>query len=212
MIIGSGLVASGLDDLSGVIQYAAGVSNSLCEDTDEFTRDWDRLNAHISRPGLFVYFSTCSDAKTHYVNHKRACEKLVMNRGDYLICRMPIVAGKTSNPHTLLNFLYSRIARSEKFDLIPEARRNIIDMIDVSTVVRWLVKNGARDEIVNVAAPMDYSMREIVGHFETLLDKPAVFRERPGGNEPPIDVSRIADAPVSWTGDYLGGILWKRYG
>jgi nucleoside-diphosphate-sugar epimerase len=122
------------------------------------------------------------------------------------------VAGKTPNPHTLLNFLYSRVARSEKFDLIPEARRNIIDMIDVSTIVRWLVKNGAKDETVNVAAPVDYSMRQIVGHFETLLNKPAYYREQPGGHEPPIDVSRIEDAPICWDGDYLGSILWKRYG
>ncbi|MBK8106008.1 MAG: NAD-dependent dehydratase [Betaproteobacteria bacterium] len=212
MIIGSGLVASGLHDISGVIQYAAGVSNSRCEDAEEFERDKARLAANLSRPGLFVYFSTCTPAESAYVDHKRACEQLVQDRGDYLICRLPIVAGKTSNPHTLLNFLYSRIARSEKFDLIPEARRNIIDMIDVSTIVRWLIKNGAKDETVNVAAPMDYSMREIVGRFEALLNKPAIVKERSGGHEPRIDVARIADAPVCWDGEYLGDILWKRYG
>lgn len=212
MIIGSGLVASGLHDISGVIQYAAGVSNSRCEDAEEFERDKARLAANLSRPGLFVYFSTCTPAESAYVDHKRACEQLVQDRGDYLICRLPIVAGKTSNPHTLLNFLYSRIARSEKFDLIPEARRNIIDMIDVSAIVRWLIKNGAHDETVNVAAPMDYSMREIVGRFEALLNKPAIVKEHAGGREPRIDVARIADAPVCWDGEYLGDILWKRYG
>jgi nucleoside-diphosphate-sugar epimerase len=212
MIIGSGLVASGLHDMPGTVQYAAGVSNSRCEDADEFLRDKHRLAAHLSAPGLFVYFSTCSPMESAYVDHKRVCEQMVKDRGDYLICRLPIVAGKTPNPHTLLNFLYSRIARSEKFDLIPEARRNIIDMIDVSTIVRWLVKSGAKDETVNVAAPVDYSMRQIVGHFETLLNKPAFYREQPGGNEAPIDVSRIEDAPISWDGDYLGSILWKRYG
>jgi len=212
MIIGSGLVASGLHDMPGTVLYAAGVSNSKCEDADEFLRDKHRLASHLAHPGLFVYFSTCSPAESPYVEHKRACEQWVKDRGNYLICRLPIVAGKTPNPHTLLNFLYSRVARSEKFDLIPEARRNIIDMIDVSTIVRWLVKNGAKDETVNVAAPVDYSMRQIVGHFETLLNKPAYYREQPGGHEPPIDVSRIEDAPICWDGDYLGSILWKRYG
>ena len=212
MIIGSGLVASGLHDMPGIIQYAAGVSNSKCEDEEEFARDKLRLASHLSAPGRFVYFSTCTPAESAYVTHKRACEQMVVDRGDYLICRLPTVAGKTSNPHTLLNFLYSRIARSEKFDLIPEARRNIIDMIDVSTIVRWLIKSGAKDETVNVAAPMDYSMREIVARFESLLNKPAIVKEREGGNEPRIDVSRIADAPVCWDGEYLGSILWKRYG
>jgi nucleoside-diphosphate-sugar epimerase len=212
MIIGSGLVASGLHDMPGAVLYAAGVSNSKCEDDDEFIRDKYRLASHLSAPGLFVYFSTCSETESPYVEHKRACEQMVKDRGEYLICRLPIVAGKTSNPHTLLNFLYSRIVRSEKFDLIPEARRNIIDMIDVSTLVRWLIKNGAKDETVNVAAPMDYSMREIVANFSSLLRKPAVYREQPGGHEAPVDTSRIADAPICWDGDYLGSILWKRYG
>ena len=212
MIIGSGLVASGLHDMPGVIQYAAGVSNSKCEDEEEFARDKLRLASHMSAHGLFVYFSTCTPTESAYVDHKRACEQMVIGRGNYLICRLPIVAGKTSNPHTLLNFLYSRIARSEKFELITEARRNVIDMIDVSTIVRWLIKSGAKDETVNVAAPMDYSMREIVGRFESLLNKPAIVKEREGGHEPKIDVSRISDAPVCWDGEYLGSILWKRYG
>ncbi|MDQ5906904.1 MAG: hypothetical protein QG592_330 [Pseudomonadota bacterium] len=212
MIVGSGLIAKALRDKQGVIQYAAGVSNSRCEDADEFDRDKQRLSEHLKLDGLFVYFSTCSEADTQYVKHKRECERMVEDRGNYLICRLPIVAGKTTNPHTLLNFLHSRISRSERFDLLPDARRNIIDTVDISTIVRWLLKEGAQDETVNIAAPMDYSMRQIVTAFEHLLDKPAMVREYPGGSEPPINVERIADAPVSWDGDYLGAILWKRYG
>lgn len=212
MIIGSGLIAKALQDKRGVIQYAAGVSNSRCEDADEFLRDKKRLADSLELGGLFVYFSTCSEAESQYVAHKRDCEALVKARGDYLICRLPIVAGKTTNPHTLLNFLHSRISRSERFDLLPEVRRNIIDTVDISTIVRWLLKESAQDETVNIAAPMDYSMRQIVTAFEHLLDKPAVVREYPGGSEQPINVERIADAPVSWDGDYLGEILWKRYG
>jgi len=146
-----------------------------------------------------------------YVEHKRQCEEMVRERGQYLICRLPIVAGVTTNPHTLLNFLHSRIARSEKFDLLPHARRNVIDVVEMGTIVNWLIKDGACDETVNVAAPMDYSMREIVSAFESLLQKPALVREHPGGEEPKIDVTRIADAPVAWGDDYLGAILWKRY-
>lgn len=212
MIIGSGMVASGLHDIVGAVQYAAGVSNSLCTDDEEFARDKDRLASHLTNPGRFVYFSTCSQAESAYVKHKRDCERMVMERGDYMICRLPIVAGKTTNPHTLLNFLYSRIVRSEKFDLIPQARRNIIDMVDVSSIVRWLIKDGAKDETVNIAAPVDYSMLEIVAQFESLFGKRAIFKKLPGGNEAPIDVTRISDAPVSWDGDYLGSILWRRYG
>jgi nucleoside-diphosphate-sugar epimerase len=211
MIVGSGVIAQCLDDRSDCVLYAAGVSNSKCEDADEFTRDRERLLSHLHRPGLLVYFSTCSDSDSDYVRHKRKLEQLVRDRGTYLICRLPIVAGKTTNPHTLLNYLHARIARSERFDLVPAARRNLIDTTDISTIVRWLLKQGAKNETVNVAAPMDYSMREIVKAFEDLLDKPAFVREHPGGGEPPIDVSRIVDAPINWDGAYLQNVLWHRY-
>lgn len=211
MIIGSGVIASCLDDRAGVIQYAAGVSNSRCEDADEFKRDRDRLKSHLDRHGLLVYFSTCAEGDTDYIVHKRELEAMVRDRGNYLICRLPIVAGRTSNPHTLLNYLHSRIARSERFDLMPDARRNVVDVVDLSTVVRWLLKEGAHNETVNVAAPHDYSMREIVAGFEQLVGKRAYVREHPGGEAPPIDVSRIAEAPVFWGGDYLGGILRRYY-
>ena len=98
MIIGSGLVASGLHDMPGVVQYAAGVSNSRCEDYEEFERDKARLAANLSRPGLFVYFSTCTPAESAYVDHKRACEQMVADRGDYLICRLPSWPGRRGTP------------------------------------------------------------------------------------------------------------------
>ena len=211
MIVGSGVIAQCLDDRSDCIQYAAGVSNSRCTDAEEFARDKARLLTHIHRLGLLVYFSTCAEGDSDYVRHKRELEDIVKARGNYLICRLPIVAGKTSNPHTLLNYIHSRVSRSERFDVMPEARRNIIDTTDISTIVRWLIRDGAKDEVVNVAAPFDFSMREIVAAFEQLLEKPAHTREIPGGGPIRIDTSRIAEAPVSWAGDYLGGILRRYY-
>jgi nucleoside-diphosphate-sugar epimerase len=211
MIVGSGVVASALHDRSGLILYAAGVSNSRCTDADEFKRDRERLESHLHREGLFVYFSTCATNDSEYVVHKRQLEALVKDRGDYLICRLPIVAGKTTNPHTLLNYLHSRISRSERFDVMVDARRNIIDTTDLSTVVTWLVKQGAENETVNIAAPHDYSMRQIVAAFEEHLGKPAFVREHPGGDSMAVDVSRIADAPVCWSGDYLGDVIRRHY-
>lgn len=212
MIIGSGVVASCLDDRPGVVLYAAGVSNSRCEDADEFKRDRERLLSNLDRKGLFVYFSTCSSNDSAYVAHKRELEALVKERSGYLICRLPIVAGKTTNPHTLLNYLHSRIARSERFDLIPQARRNIIDTTDIGAIVKWLLQTGAENETVNVAAPIDYSMRQIVAAFEELTGKRAYTREHPGSPDLPVDVSRIKEAPVCWSGDYLGDVLRRYYG
>lgn len=210
MIVGSGLLASAMDDRPGVIFYAAGVSNALCVEPSEFARDKARLESTLARPGRLVYFSTTSEADSAYVRHKRDMERLIRQRGDFLICRCPNIAGKTPNPHTILNFLYARISRSEGFDCWALARRNIIDILDVREVVKWLLKN-AHDEIVNVAAPFDYAILDIVAAFVELLGKRAYPRMIEKGDAPGIDTSRIADAPVDFSGDYLGSVLRKYY-
>lgn len=96
MIIGSGLVASGLHDMPGVVQYAAGVSNPRGR-----RRICPRQTAACVAPvGAWAVrlLLDLHPTESAYVDHKRACEQMVVDRGDYLICRLPIVAGKTWNP------------------------------------------------------------------------------------------------------------------
>jgi dTDP-4-dehydrorhamnose reductase len=197
--------------LRGAVVYAAGPSNSSCTRQSEFDRERARLADALQIPGLFVYVSTTSVEDKPYTHHKREMERLVRERGDYLIARLPIVAGKTTNPHTLLNFLHSRIARSEEFDLYTRARRNVIDVADVAEIVGWLVRQGARNEVVNVAAPQDYAVWDIVRVFQRLTGKHAIFNKIDAGDESNLDVRRIADAPVDFSGDYLERTLARYY-
>ena len=214
VIVGSGMIATAFSrarGLRGTILYAAGVSNSSCTRQSEFDRERARLTEALLNPGLFIYVSTCSVEDKPYTHHKHAMEALVKARGDYLVVRLPIVAGQTTNPHTLLNFLYSRILRSEEFDLYTQARRNVIDVADAATILEWLVRNGAMNETVNLAAPQDYGVGEIVKVFEQITGKKAVFNRVDGGDAQDIDVRRIADADVDFSGDYLGRVLRRYY-
>ena len=214
VIVGSGMVGSAFAEvrgLRGAVVYAAGPSNSSCTRQSEFDRERARLTDALQIPGLFVYISTTSVEDKPYTHHKHAMEQLVRERGDYLIARLPIVAGKTSNPHTLLNFLHSRIARSEEFDLHLRARRNVIDVADVAEIVGWLVRNGARNETVNVAAPHDYGILDIVRVFQRITGKHAIFTRVDAGDWADLDVRRIADAPVDFSGDYLERTLARYY-
>lgn len=61
-------------------------------------------------------------------------EALVTHHPRHLILRLPQVAGRTPNPHTLLNYLYARISRGESFRLWRNARCNIIDVDDVAAI------------------------------------------------------------------------------
>lgn len=228
MIIGSGLLARAFPDAllsrEDVCIYAAGVSNSGCTNPLEFMRERQRL-ADALRQAMgvdaFVYFGTCSVADPDalnmpYVQHKLAMEQMVSAHPKNLILRLPQVAGKTPNPHTLLNFLYARISRSEAFDLWSKAKRNIIDVVDVALIAQQLVANNSmRNRTLNIANVVSYSMADIVSTMESVLGKPAVYNVVARGSEYPIDTSAIIpilrNAGVDFGHDYLEKVVGKYY-
>lgn len=228
MIIGTGLLATAMmpafSHQEGSVIYAAGVSNSRCDDPKEFSKEASCLERAILEQASgnpFVYFSTCSiydveSINTPYVQHKLAMEDLVRRLSNHLIVRLPQVAGKTPNPHTLLNFLHARIARGEGFSIWTKARRNIIDCVDVARIVRALVEDGWHGETINVASDSDYSLIEIVRTFELILHKAAIFELLEQGGVYAIDTSLMAPYAnaegIRFDEGYLACVLRKYYG
>jgi len=229
MLIGSGLLAqafaSTFSDREDVCIYAAGVSNSSCTDTLEFQRERKRLADALlqaTNADAFVYFGTCSVADTEaqntpYVQHKLGMEQLVSAHPRHLILRLPQVAGITPNPHTLLNFLYARISRSESFQLWRNAKRNIIDVDDVAAISRQLIANDIlRNVTVNIANPTSYPMMDIVHAMEKAVGKPAVYKVLERGSGYPIDIQMMLPvmdaAGVKFDNDYLERVIGKYYG
>lgn len=120
MIIGSGDIASVLQDREGAIFFASGVSNSKCTDSKEFQREKDLLKRTWKKhyyPGVCLfYFSTISInfIDTPYTSHKMVMELMV--RGmfpDYNIIRLGNISWGT-NPHTFYNYLKNRMAKPGK--------------------------------------------------------------------------------------------------
>jgi nucleoside-diphosphate-sugar epimerase len=228
MIVGSGLLAKAFaahaPGLQNVCIYAAGVSNSSCRDTQEFERDRLRLEATITETdasALLVYFSTCSvrdpwSQDSAYIVHKNLLEDIVRERERFLIVRLPQIAGKTANPHTLLNYLYNRIVRSERFDLWRNSSRNIIDVGDVAAVVADLVNSEAvTAETVNVANSRNFTLPQIVSALEITTRRRAIYNSVDKGGDYAIDTARIADSVrrcgVAFDEGYLLRILRKYY-
>lgn len=229
MIIGSGLLARAFakaflarDD---VCVYAAGVSNSSCADAHEFIRERLRLAEALRRAAnldAFVYFGTCSVVDpevqdTPYVQHKLAMEKMVCAYPRNLILRLPQVAGKTPNPHTLLNFLYARISRSESFNLWSTAKRNVIDVADVALIAQQIIADDSlRNMTLNVANVVNYSMIDIVKAIESVVGKQAVYEVVEHGSEYFIDTRAIlpmlGKAGVEFGNGYLERVIDKYYG
>jgi len=228
VIIGSGLLAQAFSthykERSDVCIYAAGVSNSSSTDPLEFSREKLRLTDALQinkEVDAFVYFGTCSVADpeaqhTQYVQHKLAMERLVEAHSNSLILRLPQVAGRTPNPHTLLNFLYARIARSESFSVWQGAFRNIIDIDDVVTLGGLLIENKIfRKCTVNIANSIAYSMPEIVEAMEQAVGKPAIYKVMEFGQKYEIDVTTIlpvlARTEIDFDKLYLTKVLRKYY-
>jgi nucleoside-diphosphate-sugar epimerase len=229
MIVGSGLLATSFSPAyassAEVIIYAAGVSNSSCTDPREFERERARLTASLEAHRdvkTFVYFSTCSIldpelANKPYVSHKDAMEQLVKVHAGYLILRLPQLAGRSVNPHTLLNYLYARISRSERFSIWGNATRNIIDVDDVVKIARYLIdETKLTRDTVNIANIHNYPVNDIVSMMERVCGKKSIYDAIEKGASYPIDVQTIVPllpaAGVEFCSSYLWNALRKYYG
>jgi nucleoside-diphosphate-sugar epimerase len=228
MLYGSGLLARAFSktfsQIGNVCIYAAGVSNSGCSDRHEFEREHQRLTNALQNEiavDVFVYFGTCSigDMDTYnspYVQHKMAMEKLVFAHPRHLVLRLPQLAGRTPNPHTLLNYLYSRISRSEAFSLWRKAKRNIIDVDDIVVVTKNLIADDSMRKIVlNVANPINYPMIDIVNAMETVTGKPGIYDVLERGSEYSIDTSVLLPVydkvGINFQDGYLHRVITKYY-
>lgn len=229
MIVGSGLLAKAFspyfESSRSVCIYAAGVSNSNCCDPYDFNREKVRVKNALALGDdaqVFVYFSTCSiyDPEMEgalYVKHKLAMESLVGTKKNHIIFRLPQVAGNTPNPHTLLNYLYSRIKRSERFNIWINARRNIIDVDDVASICNILIsKKAVTGKILNIANPYNYNVVEIVNVFERVLKKKAFYARVRKGSGYNIDITHLQtvldQSNVVFDTRYLERVVEKYYG
>jgi nucleoside-diphosphate-sugar epimerase len=144
-------------------------------------------------------------------------EKIVEEHPRYLILRLPQTAGKTENPHTLLNYIFARIIRSERFQVWKNARRNIIDVDDVVRIAIGLaLEEGVRRESINVANFLDSAMVDIVELMAKVVGKKAIYDCLDRGDAYPIDTRRIREvAPrcgVIFGPKYLEIVIRKYFG
>lgn len=229
MIYGSGLLARAFSpyfakSITSCV-YAAGVSNSGCSDQREFDREQVRLQTAISQyrsADLFLYFGTCSVHSqiafaSPYVQHKIKMEKIVETHPQYLILRLPQTSGKTENPHTLLNYIFARIIRSERFQVWTNARRNIIDVDDVARIAAGLaLEEGVRKECINVANTLDSGIVDIVELMARIVGKTAIYDRVEKGDSYLIDTMRICEIAqrcgVLFGPKYLELVVSKYFG
>lgn len=175
MIVGNGLIAKAFGDIDDVVVFASGVSNSRETRTSEFERE-EELFRSMPKDLFMVYFSTCSVYEytyTPYIAHKLHMESLTADRRG-LIIRLPQVAGRSKNPHTLLNFLHDRVKHGKRFEVWSGAVRYIIDIDDVVGDAKGRILRMTPGIINYTTKPT--SVLTIVKAFENIIGKKANYK------------------------------------
>jgi nucleoside-diphosphate-sugar epimerase len=210
-------------DDADVVIFASGVSDSKTNDSHAFEREEQLLRQTLAQypEALMVYFSTCSIydpflVDKSYVKHKLNMEHLLQQSGHpYLICRVSNVAGPGGNPKTIFHYLAGAVLEERSFPLWKHAYRNLIDVDDVYALVKWLIDHGTKNEIINIAHPVSFTMPEIMAAYLQHFHRQGHHFEIEAGHHFPIDTSTVeaiaASAGVNFGGNYLYRLLEKYY-
>lgn len=228
MIVGHGMLAKAFKTSDSVAEsvciFASGVSNSRCNDVNEFNREADLLRKKLAahnEPAAFVYFGTCSvyDPASQvqpYVLHKLAMEQMVQMHPFGLIARLPQVAGPNASPYTLLAVLCESIRSGQTIKVWQNATRNIIDVVDVVKIVSsWTSGPNQIGKVINIANPVSHPLKTIIESVESVLGRKGKLEMVSAGAAYAIDISAIGplieNLGVNFDKDYLFRVISRYY-
>jgi nucleoside-diphosphate-sugar epimerase len=225
MIVGNGMVAKAFsEDFSNNSEYvifASGVSNSLETDKSLFLKESQLIEKTKISDKIFVYFSTTSiignKTKSEYIRHKEKMElQITSNFKNFLIVRLPQLVGHTKNQNTLINYLFNKILSGDKFIVQHHARRNLVDVEDVSAIVKYILnKNICLNEVINVGSPYWLSIQELIQIIETGLNKKSNYSIIDKGDEYIFDSNLSLEVGkkigINFESNYVCRILKKYY-
>lgn len=237
-VIGSGFLAGNLATLApahpGVVVAAFGVSVAAGIPEADFAREATRLYELISRcerrQERLVFFSTAAAAmyavpgkagtedgpvfpSTAYGRHNLALEAvLAASPIDYLVLRLTHVVGPAQHAQMLVPSLVRQV-QSGVVRLYRGARRDLIDVADVVTVVDRLLATGVGRTVVNVASGTAVPIERLVDHVEAELGLRADREYVSEVASQPVSVARlhrlVPEAAMIGRDDYYRRVLSK---
>lgn len=227
MVIGKGLIASVVSpyrEQERFVIFASGVSDSKTTNPDAFEREFDLLKDTLAshQDKLLVYFSTCSindpDLQENaYIKHKLRLEKYIReNASHFTIFRVSNIVGQTGNPATVVNFFYYHIKEGRHFNLWVNSVRNLIDIDDMFHLTDHILQKGLfRNQVINIANPHDYPVKDIVAALESAMGKKADYTPVNKGIPFRIDISQVLplvkELRIEFGEGYLSHLINKHY-
>lgn len=202
IIHGTGMIAKAFKDLNfpNVALFAAGVSYSGCIDEKEYEREKIELESFINKNQgkLVLYFSSfvALSGANMYAIHKQKMENLIkILSSNYLIIRLPQVAGRTSN-NTLLASFVRKVVNGETIEIHSNATRRLIFIDDIVRIVSKLILMNVKNDVINIAPEKSISPHEIVRLINKELGTQA--------NISVVDCGEAQDAPVNSLREIVG--------
>ncbi len=178
MIIGSGMIAKEFykyeEKYHDVCVFASGVSYANCTSEDEFGREFLLLKKQVKLKKI-IYFSSFHVVKgtnenRKYTNHKLRMENYISdNFEDYLIIRLPNVIGEGGNKNTLFSLFYNNLIENNKMHLYKDAYRYIMDVSDVESFTRLLMRRDIKT--CNMMFNKPINVVKIADAFENIIGK-----------------------------------------
>ncbi len=134
----------------------------------------------------------------------------------FYIFRISNLVGRSDNPNTVLNFFFYHIRHVINFDLWSNATRNLLDIDDMYKIIDYILqKKTFKNDIINIANPVNYSVIEIITAIETLMGVRANYIPISKGKDFVIDVSLISPLftklNIHFGKTYLTNLLQKYY-
>jgi hypothetical protein len=221
MILGRGLIATAFKnsvfDSPLYVVFASGVSNSMESDPEAYARELALLDSSIVKNTTILYFSTTSifdptKLDSPYILHKLKVEQTIREKAEsYIIVRLPILVGRTNNPHTLINFMVSAIRNKRTVELHALACRHLLDIDDLIPLLTPYQSDKKIRLVLNIPGSNKIPVPELVKKIEAVLGTSGVFiwketgacYDIPSGTEDVIYVNR---------NNYVDQILTKYIG
>ena len=183
-VIGSGLLAKSFAETAfthNCLILASGVSNSNEQQASEFRRELNVVETAIREhpSSRVIYFSTCSilqTTQTPYIRHKMEMESTVAAAASsFQIYRLPQVVGATRNL-TLVSYLVESLLLRRRVNVQQHAKRNLIDVGDVSRLIHHLVAHDiAPNSTQSLASAYSVPVADVLTAIGKLLNIEPIY-------------------------------------
>ena len=165
-------------DNDDTLFFASGVSNSLCNDENEFEREIKLLLEYINTDKKLIYFSSVNDyiINEKYLQHKLSIEKIITdNTNNYIIFKIPQLIGNGGNKNNFINFLYNNIVNGIEFNLI-DTKRSLLDIDDLVNICNYLLEiNYTGYFIINYIELL--KVTDIIKIIEEITNKKSLIKD-----------------------------------